>query len=408
MQSHQKPIILTFTSFYLPGFRGGGPIRSISNLVKRLADEFDLPVITGDCDLGTVTPYQGINIDKWNLVDGCKVFYVSENDISISKILYLILEQHPDVIHLNSFFDFKFTQRVVWAKRLGRLKSLPICIAPKGEFSKGALAQKRWKKKLFIALTRIAGLYKGVHWHASSDLEAADIRRALPWVKLEEISIALNLAPLPDVRQARTSRRPPIADELVIAFLSRIVPKKNLSFALKVLAKVGVPVRLLVYGPLEDDAYWIVCEALMQQLPPNVQVEYKGIVLPHEVLPSLTQADLFFFPTLGENYGHVIHEALSAGLPVLLSDQTPWAKVVDNKVGWVYPLGDVQPYVQAIESYWALGVEARAAMADRAIAYGDEVSRNDGAVQDHSSMFNKLVLGHPRLANKAVAIAEKK
>ena len=405
MQNKIKIVI--FVAAFLPGFKAGGPIRSISNLVKRLGAEFDLSIITGDRDHGDATAYRDVYINEWNIVEGCKVFYLPSSNISIAKIVCLIGEQSPDVVYLNSFFDSKFTQPVVWAKRLGRLKSTPVCIAPRGEFSEGALAQKRWKKRLFIGLARIIGLYKGVHWHASSEMEAADIRRALPWVTSEEIWTALNLAPFRDVNSARTTNSARAAKELVIAFLSRIVPKKNLSFALAALAEVRVPVKFLVYGPREDDAYWKVCEALVRRLPSNVKVEYRGILLPDDVVPSLTQADLFFFPTLGENYGHVIHEALCAGLPVLLSDQTPWVKVVDKKVGWVYPLSEVKPYVQAIESYWALSVVARSTIADRAVAFGDEVARNDSAVEDHRRMFLALAIGCTRLGDSANTISEK-
>lgn len=389
----QRIKIIIFNRTFLPGFKEGGPIRSIVNLIKRLGGEFDFSVVTRDRDIGDTVPYEGMKRDDWNTVDGCRVFYVAEEDISFSKICRLVAEQRADVVHLNSFFDAIFTQRVMWAKRLGLLNGPRICVAPKGEFSAGAFAQKQWKKKLFTTMVRVLGLYKGVHWHASSELEAADIRRVLPWVKPVEISIALDLAPLPDVSHALATRSAPATDGLVIAFLSRIVPKKNLSFALKALADVTVPVRFLVYGTREDDGYWNECERLIRRLPPQVTVDYKGVVLPDEVPASLAKADLFFFPTLGENYGHVIHEALCAGLPVLLSDQTPWEKVVEKKVGWVYPLGDVNPYVRAIESYWALSVEERSAMAERAIAYGDEVARNDTAVQDHIRMFHKLVPG---------------
>jgi glycosyltransferase involved in cell wall biosynthesis len=34
------------------------------------------------------------------------------------------------------------------------------------------------------------------------------------------------------------------------------------------------------------------------------------------------------FPTLGENFGHVIAESLSASCPVICSDQTPWNDVL--------------------------------------------------------------------------------
>src|SRR4051812_11201747 len=48
-----KPCILTFSRFYLPGFRAGGPIRSISRLVECLGDEFQFRIVTADRDAGS-------------------------------------------------------------------------------------------------------------------------------------------------------------------------------------------------------------------------------------------------------------------------------------------------------------------------------------------------------------------
>lgn len=391
--------VLVFNRTFLPGFKAGGPIRSISNLIRRLEDRFDFAVVTRDRDMGDTVPYPGMKIGDWNWVEGCKVFYLAEQDVSGAVVRKVVRESGADLIYLNSFFDAIFTQRVMWARRFGRLGGAAVCVAPRGEFSEGAMAQKRPKKKVFITLAGLIGLYKGVHWHASSELEAADIQRELPWVKRDEISIALNLAPPRDAGHVQAARKAPYTHELVIAFLSRIVPKKNLSFALEALAQVKAPVRFLVFGTREDDAYWKVCADLIERLPPNVRVEYRGFVHPDDVPAGLAEADLFFFPTLGENYGHVIHEALCAGLPVLLSDQTPWEKVVDKQVGWIHPLGDPAPYARSIDTYWAMSVEARAAMAQRAIAYGDEVARNDSAVQDHIRMFESLTRGHAGAGN---------
>jgi glycosyltransferase involved in cell wall biosynthesis len=55
------------------------------------------------------------------------------------------------------------------------------------------------------------------------------------------------------------------------------------------------------------------------------------------------------FPTHGENYGHVILEALLAGTPVLLSDQTPWRNLEEAGAGWDIPLGDTDSYRRVIE-----------------------------------------------------------
>ena len=84
-----------------------------------------------------------------------------------------------DLLYLNSFFDPIFTLRPLLAQRLRLAPDKPILIAPRGQFSRGALQLKRWKKALYLALVCSFRLYKGVTWHASSDFEASDILRQL-------------------------------------------------------------------------------------------------------------------------------------------------------------------------------------------------------------------------------------
>jgi glycosyltransferase involved in cell wall biosynthesis len=111
---------------------------------------------------------------------------------------------------------------------------------------------------------------------------------------------------------------------LRIAFISRITPKKNLLFLLNALCRVRSSVELSVYGPIRDLSYWSSCKKIAEQLHDNVAFSYKGEIEPDAVPAAFANSHLFVFPTLGENYGHVILESLSASTPVLLSDQTPW------------------------------------------------------------------------------------
>src|SRR3546814_12203947 len=101
---------------------------------------------------------------------------------------------------------------------------------------------------------------------------------------------------------------------LRITFLSRISPMKNLLFCLETLARVHVPVVFTIYGPREDHEYWQRCEAAITALPSHVVAVYGGSIEPSDVVPALSRPDIFFLPTFGENYGHVIAEALAAGL----------------------------------------------------------------------------------------------
>lgn len=72
---------------------------------------------------------------------------------------------------------------------------------------------------------------------------------------------------------------------------------------------------------------------------------------------------------MGENYGHVIQEALSAGCPCLLSDQTPWQDLENYDVGSVFAIDDLNNFANEIESYVKLNNYNYAEKSTNAIQY---------------------------------------
>ena len=54
--------------------------------------------------------------------------------------------------------------------------------------------------------------------------------------------------------------------------------------------------------------------------------------------------------TKGENFGHTIYEALSASVPILISDQTPWRRLQEKNAGWDLSLEDPNKINSAIET----------------------------------------------------------
>lgn len=356
------PTILIFVSVYLPGFKAGGPLQSIANLVDHLGDEFIFRIVTSDRDFGDTQPYTGIRPGAWRPVGKAQVCYLSPKLQRLRPIARLMRDTPHDVLYLNSFFDPRFTTLPLLARRLGIAPCRPTILAPRGEFSAGAIALKAGKKRAFMAASRTVGLHSGLIWQASSEHETADIRRALG-------SVAQNIRTASDLPR----RVPPAGevelrnsgDPLRIIFLSRISPKKNLLFALTVLKQVQVPVVFSIYGPKEDADYWRRCETAIKALPPHVCADYCGPVDPAQVISTLSRHDLFFLPTRGENYGHVIAEAFQGGLPVLLSDQTPWRDLEGAGVGCDLPLGQVEPFARYIERIARQSPEQTKAMKKR-------------------------------------------
>lgn len=378
-----RPIILTFAGHYLPGYKAGGPIRSIANMVDQLGDAFDFRIVAADRDLGDAAPFKGIVVDTWNTVGGGRVFYRSPGAAGWRALLHSLDPTSFDLIYLNSFFSPSAALRPLVYRRFGRLARKPVLLAPRGEFSPGALALKPAKKRLFIALSKAVGLHGNVLFQASSEYEAADIRRTLGDVPVHVASdLPSRSASVEDVSASADFDKP-----LRAVFLSRISPMKNLLGAIEVLARVRAPVTFDIYGVIEDGAYWARCQAAIAALPPHVQARYQRPLRPDEVIEVLARHDFFFLPTLGENYGHVIREALSAGLPVLISDRTPWRDLVAESAGADLPLEAPDAFVAWIEQFAALGPAERAAMRRAARTRGDDPAAAAAAVDANRTLL---------------------
>jgi len=344
--NNKKASILTFVPYYLPGYKSGGPIRSIKNMVERMSRNFNFKIVTSDRDATDTSSYNGIKSDTWIRVGEANVYYSSRQGRSFCQLYKILNNTTYDILYLSSVFFFDFTIKPLLLRRLFLLPQKPIVLAARGEFSKGALAIKSLKKKSFLSFARAIGLYSGLTWQASSSLEAKDIRRVMG--DNVSVSIAPNLAPANDPPDVRHKVKP--RGQLRVLFLSRISPKKNLHRALELLSKVNATVKYTIVGPVRDKAYWVKCQNIINNLPKHITVEYRGSVPHSEVSGIMADHDLFFMPTAGENYGHVIQEALAAGTPVLISDQTPWRGLEEKSVGWDFSLAYPSKFVGAIEA----------------------------------------------------------
>jgi glycosyltransferase involved in cell wall biosynthesis len=299
---------------------------------------------------------------------------------------------------VNSLFAKAFSIFPILAFHLFPIRRRSILLAPRGELSAGALSGKTWRKRIFLMLTRWGGIYNGVLWHASSIHERTDICRAFFSAK---VGIA---KPLPVVTASDipgqdvgpdpfSYKRPKPSGELRLVFLSRISRMKNLHFALEILKGVRGRVLFTIYGPAEDHSYWAYCQSLAAQLPENVRVHYAGEVNPRQVKERLSEHDAFFLPTLGENYGHVIIEAMLAGCPVVISDQTAWRDLARKGVGWDLPLRSPERFRDALQSLADMEPGDFAALARRAYEFGSAVVCDPDILRENRELLSSAVRG---------------
>ena len=148
-------------------------------------------------------------------------------------------------------------------------------------------------------------------------------------------------------------------------------------FAIKILQNVNAEVIFDIYGPIQDGIYWNKCKEELKKLSKNVKWSYKGNANPEKVQEIFSEYDVFLFPTMGENYGHVIFEALSVGCIPVISDQTPWKEIDKKNAGYTLGLTQIQEYSKAIEALVDMDPYKKMKMAQNAVQIAiDKVEQN--------------------------------
>ena len=391
--------ILVLVSSFLPGEMGGGTVRSVVGLVEKLGTRFRFRILTADRDVGSKEAYPGIVPDRWLERPTHEVLYVRPGLAGLSRIWRILREHDYDLLLLNGAFARRFSLFPLLLQRLGLLGNKPIVIAPHGQLDPGALKFKRRKKRTLLWIAAALELFRGAIWQASTPREADEIRSSIgsPGPAIE-IARDLMPGPPPGERTPRTSKR---AGELRIVFVSRISPKKNLRAAIRMLHRVEGDVEFAIHGPQEDPEYWKACESEALHLPEGVRVVYHGPVTHGDVSKVFSKADLFFFPTLGENFGYVIAEALQAGCPVLVSNRTPWQDLEARGAGWIVPLEDEARFVEIIRNCIRMGGDDYDRLSASAYEFGRTLLNDFEEVEANRRMFEKALAEGVRMENAA-------
>ncbi|WP_194821640.1 glycosyltransferase family 4 protein [Micromonospora sp. S-DT3-3-22] len=321
--------VVATAGVFEPGFRGGGPIRSLRFILDTLPGDLDVTLVTRDRDLGSSAPYPGLSGRLLRRDGRSAVFYLNPwAPRHWARLVRHVRARPVDLLYVNSIWSlFSVLAILAVALRLARVGA--ILVAPRGELSPGALAIRAAKKRIFLALWAPLLRLLRVRWQACSGLEERQIRANLPWA---QVMVNGNESPIP------ADPPPPVVAHdgpLRLVFVGRISPMKNLCTALEAVAGTTRPVEFDIFGPPEDPHYWSRCQRVIAAMPGHVRVRYLGELAAADVMPTFSRYDAFLFPTLGENFGHVILESLAAGCPVVCSDNTPFSDLIADTGGMV-------------------------------------------------------------------------
>ncbi len=325
----EKKRILIFIDWFLPGYKAGGPVRSMANMIEQFSEKYHFLVVTRNTDYMETNPYE-LPADRW--VEGpldSEVYYFSKEGLSFKNMKRLIAETDFDVAYVNGIYSWWFSILPLFF-----LKRHKVIVGVRGMLARSAINVKSTKKRVFLKLAKVLGLYKSVVFHATNEQEKRDTIAAFGEVP---VAVAPNLPRkvLPDSKEISKEK-----GTLRLVSMARIAPEKNALFALESLKKYtgGGEIVFDLFGQIYNESYWRDCKMVIDALPANIHVAYRGMVESDKVAEVIGDYHFLFLPSRGENFGHVILESFTAGRPVLISDQTPWRELEKENCGYDLPL----------------------------------------------------------------------
>ena len=375
--------LMIFIGGYLPGEKFGGPVTSIYNFTEMFGDMYEIFIVCKNHDLKDKTPYTNIN-DGWNVVGKAKVRYLPDKDFNVSSFDQLVSEVMPDLIYSSSVMSAKMNLPLI---SLARKRRIPLLLAPRGELNDTAIKIKAWKKKPYLWLLKRFKFLNQVYIQATSEDELKNCYKHLN-VSEQQVFLLPNI-PSAVVRKNYTDKR---NGKINIVFVARILPNKNLKYAIQAVNRLQGEVCFDIYGPIENETYWNECKEEIEKAPSNIKILYKGKLKPSEARDIYSQYDCLVFPTLFENYGQVIAESISHDCPVVISkNTTPWDDLNDDVGHFAISLDDQAQFVNALSDIMYMNNEEYSKLLEKLRKYAEKKMNVSEIKKQYVSMFDTII-----------------
>lgn len=333
--------ILHVVPSYLPAVRYGGPIHAVHGLCRALARAgHEVSVLTTNVDGPGDAP---VPLDAPVVLDGVSVRYFP------SRLLRRLYVSPPmaralpeavaaaDIVHLHSVFLWP----TLAAARAARSAGVPYVLSPRGMLVRELIARRSaWVKRAWIALFERRTIEAAAAVHCTSELEreellALGLRPRATFVVPNGVD--LPAAPVSSVRSD------------TILYLGRINWKKGLDRLIEAVAQLPRG-KLIIAGNDEDDLAPRL-GALAEARGLADRVAFPGHVDGAAKRELLSSAAVTVLPSLSENFGNAVLEAMAHGCPVVVTQGVGLAAAVQSAGAGLVAEADPPSLAQAIRTY---------------------------------------------------------
>ena len=219
-----------------------------------------------------------------------------------------------------------------WASQSSQRRRVPTVLHPRGMLAPWALAWRSWKKNLALWAYQRRDLESARVLFATAEREAEGFRRfglRQPIVVIPNgVELDFAIAPM---RQGEVAAGNGPRKAL---FLGRIHSVKNLLNLLEAWAALDSHGWLLQLAGPDEGGHLAQVRQRISALGLQDHVQYLGSIDDTHKGEVYAAAALFILPSFSENFGVVVAEALSHGLPVIATRGTPWQGLEQHGCGW--------------------------------------------------------------------------
>ena len=343
--------ILQVSAAYYPAVSIGGPIFSTLTFSEILQKNHQLTTLTTQQGLSK-DQVQSINFDKYQVLSkNHKLIYKkywgpSNFTFSFSMIFWLLKNASKyDLVVLQGVWNFPFIISAFFA----RLFDVPYVIFPHGSLYKETVFLKSSLTKKWMYFLTVKKMLKSARLICFTTKDEE--------MKVKEfLKIPLNSFVIPNVVKFEDFTHLPErgfwrkkfsipSDSLILLHLGRISKKKGIISTLETLSTLlnqGYNIHFLIAGG-DQEGYLPVIKNKINELNLEKFVHFTGLLNRYESLQAFVDSDIFVLPSLSENFGISIVEAMYCQLPVIISNQVGIAPdLKTNKAGIVVEMDGIE------------------------------------------------------------------
>lgn len=272
------------------------------------------------------------------------------------KKMFLI---RPNLIDVQGLWSCSAIFNLIYNK----LRPTPYVVTPRGMLEKWAMNQSYFKKLIYYFLIEKYHLKNATCLRATSDMEMNTFK------KLGFKNKIINIPNSIKIPKVNLKIKFKIKKKKRILFLNRIHEKKGISELLNAWKHIHnkyLDWELVICG-FDENGYKDKMIKLSNDLKLN-RVVWKDFVMGKDKDKLFRSSDLFVLLSHSENFGLSIAEALSFGLPVITTTNTPWKDLEKYNCGWCIDL-KMKKIVKTIENAICLNPKKKISMGKRGRAW---------------------------------------